>query len=347
MKPAADPHAPPIVQALDTAFRYLRWLGLLLAGLYLATGITAVQPDEQVIVLTLGRVRGDPKTSTFLAWPYPIDDPIHVRTREAKRLDIQDLWHALPEGTKAGSSQDPLSPDYVFADEYVPEKIDPMREGYCLTADMGVLQARVGVKYQVSDAVAYRLGQTDPEEVLRVIVMSAVTRALGGMKIDDALAQRGPLSTAIQTHVQDRLKEVQAGITVNSVELTYLHPPRHVIKDFQQVYLARLEASSKEKTANAEAVRLRKRAEADALTTITNAENYKKNLIERARGEAAAFKAIASEYRKAPDVVASRIYYETIEQIGRRVRLRALTPAAGAETTIIADFDEPLPEKPK
>ena len=55
MRREPDVTAPPIVQALDTAFRYLRWLALLLAVLYLASGITTVRPDQEAIILRLGK----------------------------------------------------------------------------------------------------------------------------------------------------------------------------------------------------------------------------------------------------------------------------------------------------
>jgi membrane protease subunit HflK len=341
MKPPVDTHAPPIVQAFDTAFRYLRWLALLLAVLYLASGITAVQPDEEAIVLTLGKVTQRRSSGLLLRWPDPIDQVLRVPTRKAQVLDTdRALWHSLD--LTGATVQDPLSPQYVAAQEFVPDRIDPEREGYCIAGDKDIFQARVMVKYHVGDAEQYMLKQADPQALLRSVTLAATTRAIGELSGGDVLAMRGLLAGRIRALVQERLDEVQSGITVEAVELTQLHPPRHVLRAYQAVYVAKIEAANKQEAAKADAAKDIPRAEADATTTITEAENYARTVRDIAAGQAQAFLDLVAEYHKSPSVVAARLYRETVEEIGQRVRLTGVPPDA----SLILDFPPPAPEPP-
>lgn len=347
MKRVADAKTPPIVQAFDTLFRYLRWLALLMAVLYLATGITSVQPGEQAIVLTFGKESKVEDSGLLLAWPYPIDEVVRVATGESRRLEVKELWKLLPGLEQADQSADPLSPEITYSQELVPETIDPLREGYCITGDKDILQAYVAVKYRIDDPVDYALRQTDPEALLTDVTMTALTHVLGGVTVDVALNQRDLIARAIARFIINRLAGAESGIKVESVELVQLHPPRHVIKEFREVVKAEIEVSQKVAKAKADAQRLIKRAEATTSITVAAAEADAKNLREQARGQAEAFSDLLDEYRKNPAVVGPRLYREAIGDIqsaGGRIRVIKAVP--GGVTTIVIQDEDPFAEEP-
>jgi len=339
MRQPVDPHAPPIVQAFDTAFRYLRWLAVLMALLYLFSGITSVQPGEKAIVLTFGRVSRVKTSGLLLAWPFPIDEVERVATGESKRLEVKDLWKALPGLQSGEQSVDPLSPNYVFPDEYIPEQIDPQREGYCITGDEDVLQAYVAVKYQVEDPVQYALGNTEPEAVLRSVVLAATTHAMAGVGVDYALANRAVLAERIRSFVRDRLEQAQTGISVENVELIHLHPPRHVIKEFQDVVKANIERQTRVGQAKADKQTREAQARVQRTSMITDAETEAQHMLQEARGEAEAFTDLVAEYKRAPTVVAARLYRETLEKVFKNVDLRTINAVPGGETIVVIDED--------
>ena len=70
---------------------------------------------------------------------------------------------------------------------------------------------------------------------------------------------------------------------------------------------------------------------------ISEAEAYAINAINRAKGDAARFKSIAEEYRKAPEVTRSRVFIETMEELLAKVakltvvdhNLKGLLPVFG------------------
>ena len=48
---------------------------------------------------------------------------------------------------------------------------------------------------------------------------------------------------------------------------------------------------------------------------MAEAEGYKQEVVDRASGDAARFDQLITEYRKAPAVTRSRLYYETMESV--------------------------------
>jgi len=278
---------------------------------------------------------------------------VRVATEEAKSLDVDDLWHALPGMRVAGEARDPLSPDYVFAMEVVPTTIDPLREGYCITGDREILQAYVVVKYRVTDPVAYALGFTDPEAVLRNAVLAALTRTLAEMPADRALMEEritlGQMT--IRRRVQSRLDGLRRGneelpaITVETVELAYLHPPRHVYEEFRKVMEAQSKARQEELRADAERIARIANARAEALDIITAAENYAAGLREEATGKAKGFHALRAEYRRNPAVAGFRMYREAMDEVFAVADVHAVTVIPGGKVTVVVGGLERKPKR--
>ncbi|MCB1035163.1 MAG: hypothetical protein KDD47_15150, partial [Acidobacteria bacterium] len=53
----------------------------------------------------------------------------------------------------------------------------------------------------------------------------------------------------------------------------------------------------------------------EAQQMVEQAEGYALNRVNRAEGDAARFRALFEEYRKAPEVTRTRLYLETMEEI--------------------------------
>src|SRR5215475_14273465 len=133
---------PVVLEALASGLRSFRWVALVLFIIYLCSNITIVQPNEVAIVLQLGKLAGDgpddqiKQPGLLFAFPYPIDRVIRVPVKEEGEVIISDLWKAATEGSAN-------------------DVIDPIKEGYCLTGDQNILQARVNAKYRITDPIAF------------------------------------------------------------------------------------------------------------------------------------------------------------------------------------------------
>jgi len=102
------------------------------------------------------------------------------------------------------------------------------------------------------------------------------------------------------------------------VKLQDVNPPNSVKPAFNEVNEAKQEQEKLINQAEEDYNRVIPEARGKAEQIVSNAVGYADGLVKRAEGDAAKFKAVYTEYRKAPKLTKNRIYLETMERIYRR-----------------------------
>jgi membrane protease subunit HflK len=175
--------ADVVFQGLEAGLRMFRWVVVILLVLFLVSGITKIEPDSVGLMLRFGELQGASpgervrQPGLLLALPFPIDEVKTVpgKDKEGEVL-IDEVWKEITQ-------------------DVTTDTIDPVLEGYCLTADQNILQAKIAVKYKVSDPVAFELwmDKNDREALLRDVVLAALVQTVAAWTMDDALRlQRSP-----------------------------------------------------------------------------------------------------------------------------------------------------------
>ncbi len=168
---------PAIFQGLDAGLRMFRWVVLVLLAFFFASGITMVQPNNIAMVLRLGKLEGKTEAARIkqpgllLALPYPIDRVIQVPVREEGEVTTEEVWKPLD-------------------DKVLNFMIDPIKEGYCLTGDQNIVQAKITVKYRISDPVAYEFWIDDPEAILKDAILASLTQTVSSWDVNDVIRLR-------------------------------------------------------------------------------------------------------------------------------------------------------------
>jgi membrane protease subunit HflK len=316
----ARTQAPPVIfQGLQVGLRMFRWVVILMLILFLFSGITQVQSEGVGLQLRFGRLVGPPHPpGLLLALPFPIDEVLAVPTRQEGEVVIEDLWRKV----NGAATQD---------------KIDPTVEGYCLTGDQNIVQARLVAKYRVIDPVRYRLAFVEPERLLQDVVMAATNHVIAGWQVDDVLRLQRPLadvSTATQSlaetvraAAQERLDALNSGLRLLAIEFNEIHPPRHVVAAFRDVQNAKIEIDTAQR--EAEGIRDSEIPQAEAAKNrmIQEATAYHSSAIAEAEAEVAVFRELFVEYRKNPQLVRQRLLLETFEAVLENAgQLRFVTP---------------------
>src|SRR5215217_1893832 len=156
--------------ALAATIKLLRWLLAGLVGIYLCSGITRVAPNEDALVYRLGRLQREvhPPGLCF-ALPPPIDRVVKIPTRTQHELFL-NAWspdeHAAVPSTPlaSGASEMPASLLAVLptantglAGSAPPagKGLHPVFDGYTLTGDANIVQARLTARYRITDPFAY------------------------------------------------------------------------------------------------------------------------------------------------------------------------------------------------
>ncbi len=332
-----------INESLDSAFRFLRWSGIIVLIVIACSGVTFVKPDEAAMVLRFGRLTGATPADQvhgpgiLIALPYLIDEVVRVPVKRVQEVQVTLFsGEALP--SIADDSEDATAPE---------ASLDPRTVGYCLTGDQNIVHADALVKYQVSDPIAYALLTRAPESIVNDVVCEALTQAIGCAGVDAVLAEgKKALATSVMLRAQKRLDDAGVGVALAALEFREIRPPDAVAPDFEAVVSAYVEKETKVRESHTYRETEVPQAQADRDRMISDAEAFAADRLARARGEVSTFRSVLAEYRDNPKVVRERLYREATEKIVGGVGSRTLVPRTGGRMTVLVP-SESAPVKKK
>jgi membrane protease subunit HflK len=279
-------------------------IGVLAAWSYF--GFYQLEPGQAAVILRFGeyvRTEGDPGLRWHL--PPPIEDHEIVNVAS---IDKEEF------GTRGAGADSPTS-----ADERV--------EASMQTSDNNIVHVGFVVQYRIKDAFAARYRVAQPREILRDAAQSAVRGVVGRHSIDGVLsAERGLVEAESEESLQASLDHYESGLEVIGVELQDVSPPPEVRSAFDDVLAAIQDRNRAVNEAEGYANEVLPKARAEAIEARESARGYKEAKVAEAAGEAARFRAIAGEYLKAPEVVRTRLFLETMEQVMPQVNAVIVEP---------------------
>ncbi|MGN0903808.1 MAG: FtsH protease activity modulator HflK [Alphaproteobacteria bacterium] len=295
---------------------------LLIWGL---TGFYQVQPQEQGVVLRFGKYAYTTAPGLHYHLPYPIETVMTPNVSRENRIEIGFRTESpVRRYGSSGATRDVRS------------------ENIALTGDENIVEVNFTVTWKVKNAGDFLFNVRDPESTVRIAAESAMRDAIGMTPIMQIIAddRKGVQEQAEKT-LQRLLDDYKTGITVTSVQLTKADAPAQVIDAFNDVQRAK---ADKERLGNeAEAYRndVLPRARGQAAQIVSEAEAYRSKVVDAAKGDTARFNAVFEEYRNAKEVVARRMYLETMEDVYGKVNKVIVDPSA-AGTGVVPYL--PLPE---
>jgi membrane protease subunit HflK len=277
--------------------RLLPILVLLVAlGVWAATGFYDVAPDEQAVVLRLGRYARTVEPGRFL-W--------HARGLESvfKQRVTTTLREEFGYRTKS------LGPP-AEVEEHPEEKA-------MLTGDENLVDVDFVVQYRIRDLRDWLFGIRSEERdaVIRQAARATVRAVVARNPVDLVLTQRGPIQDEIRVQLQALLDSYRAGVHVQSVQLQDVDPPAAVREAFADVTSAAQDRESAVLEAQGYADKVVPQARGRAEEVLNQARAYREQRILESQGQVAKFSALLVEYQRAPAVTRERLYLETMEAI--------------------------------
>jgi modulator of FtsH protease HflK len=267
--------------------RHLTLLAFLVALGWLATGIYRVQPNEQGVVLRLGKWVDTTGPGLHFHLPFPIETALFPKVTQINQLS---LTRAAPDVSGARNQM--------------------------LTGDENLVEADCVISWKIKDAGKYLFKVYDPEKLLALAAESAVRDVIAKNPIQSALAEgRQQIADQITDVLQTRLDSYQAGILITQVQLLRVDPPLAVIDAFNDVQRARADQERARNEAEAYRNDILPRARGEADRMIEEAEGAKTQAINLAQGEVSSFEALYDTYKKAPAMTAWRLYLDSVDEI--------------------------------
>lgn len=251
--------------------------------LWMLTGIYIVDTGNNAVVLFLGKEQA--VTGPGMHWRFP--SPIG----EHRIINVENRFSATIGGRQ---------------------------ETMMLTKDEAIVDVRVEVQYEINraDPASYWFASTNPDEILRDVVESAVRERVGQTSLDAILTSgRAQLMVEVKTLAQDVLNDYNIGLNITNVNLVDAQAPKPVQAAFTDAIKAREDEQRMINQAETYVTDVLGRLNGEVQRELARAEGYKQSVIAKAEGEAYRFSLLNQAYAKAPSITRQRLYLDSMETI--------------------------------
>jgi membrane protease subunit HflK len=308
------------------SLRGLLLIGLIAVGVWLASGIYRVQPEQEGIVLRFGKYVRNAEPGLHWHMPSPIEAVLTPSVTRENRVEI---------GFRSGA-----------AEGRAVSSRDLQEESLMLTGDENIVDINFTVFWKIKDAGQFLFGVREPEALVKVAAESAMREVVGQTPIQQALTEgRDKIEVDTASLLQKLLDSYGAGVEVRRVQLQAVDPPSQVVDAFNDVQRARADRERLRNEAEAYRNDIIPRARGDAERLLQEAQAYREEILNRAQGDAKRFQSVYQAYQANKDVTVERMYIETMEQVLKNTNKVILDRGDGAQGVLPY---LPLPElKPR
>lgn len=251
------------------------WL-VLIAFLWLLSGIFVVSPAEQAVVTRFGK------------FAYTLEPGMHWILRgveSERRVNVRQVYH------------------FNYGDAM-------------LTRDENIVNIELAVQYRTGNAKQFLFNVRNPIVSLKQATASALRQVIGHTTLDETLTTgRVKVRDQVQRALQAMMASYQTGIEIDDVALLPAKPPEAVTIAFDDAIKAREDEQRYINNAKAYAMKVKPIAEGKAARLIRAAEADRQKLVLEATAKTADFLAILPEYTRSPEVTQSRLYLDTMEHV--------------------------------
>ncbi|MEM8960026.1 MAG: FtsH protease activity modulator HflK [Acidobacteriota bacterium] len=265
-----------------------------LIGGVLAQGIYTVDNGETAALLRFGRVIDDAVGPGLHLRIPGVDTVVKARTGEVFRLSVEG---------------------------------DFATEVQLLTGDENLIETTLVVQYRISDLGAYLFATARPELLVSQAVRAGLVEAFAGTPVDELLTSaKAQVQNDVRNQAQRHLDRYGAGLTIVSVNLQTVNPPREAASAFRMVSDARAEAARKVSEAEAARGRSLRLAEGEAGKMLSEARATADGRRTAAAGAAERFNALLAQKRRSPGQTRIQLYNATIRRVLPAAQLILLPP---------------------
>ena len=288
-----DAGSQALSEALRSSFGIIKGIMVLLVIVFLGSGFFTVGPQEQAVIIRLGKPIGEGEKALLgpgLHWalPYPIDEYRRVPISAIQKVSSTVGWYATkPEEELAGTETASLpagSPLNLLAD------------GYALTADQNIVHTRATLTYHISDPVGYIFNFVNASNAVQNALDNSLLHAASGFKVDDLLTRDvAGFKEAVRKRVVELVERENLGITVEEC-LVQSRAPRQLKEAFENVTKALQTREKVLNDARTTEIQLVSKAGAEANARVNASESDRARLVSDVRSQAERFRDVLPKY---------------------------------------------------
>jgi len=313
---------PPQVDEMVKQFKKFRLpggplaLGVVVLALIGLTSFYTVNQDEVGIIQRFGRYTETTQPGLNFKMPLGIDTVTKVNV---KRVQTEEFGASVAE--------------VDFRSRAKPGA-DPTSVALMLTGDLNVAVVPWIVQYRIKDPYNYLFKVANVRKLLTDMSEAAMRLVVGDRSINEVISKRDEIAIEAMGLLQRELDQAETGIHIVTIEMKKTNVPSAVQPSFNEVNQATQEKEQMIYQANEDYNKSIPAARGEAERTLKSAEGYALNRVNRAKGDAARFRDVYEEYRKAKDVTKARLYLEN---------MRSLLPKLGPVYIVDSEQKNTLP----
>jgi len=254
---------------------------VLIAAVWIGSGIYRVDAQERAIILRFGKYEQTSGPGYNWHLPWPIERKIIVN----------------------------VSRQYSVTDD-----------ASMLTADTNLVEVKSAVQYIQPDPLKLLFKVRDVEETLNQVSESAMREAVGRASLDKALAFDPSITDRARVLLQRTLDAYDMGIRILSVNLTDVNVPDAVQDAQRDAIKADKDRQRYQQEAELYRNDVLPRARGEAAKQLQDAEAYQLQVLAVAKGETARFDQVLEQYERSPAVTRERMYLDTMGNVYKNSR---------------------------
>ncbi|MBN2050331.1 MAG: FtsH protease activity modulator HflK [Spirochaetales bacterium] len=273
------------IRFLRKRWRLLTGLGILsLVVVFILTGIYTVPVNMTGAVFRFGDLVNDGvKPGIHFALPAPVNRVRSINTTEVRSMT-------------AGEGES------------------------FITGDENIIDMAATIQFRITGYGEYLTGSEDWDKVMRQGATAVLSRIVAGMNIDEVLTTgKSRIQLEAREKIQELLEGYGAGISIMSVSLSSITPPREAASSFRRVADARSRRAELVNKARSERNRKLAQARGEAAALVRGARSEAEELVKRAEGTAERFEDLEAEYRG--EVNAFDLYVSSVKESLARARV--------------------------
>ena len=282
---------------LNTTTKLFVFVVIAIVALFCLSGIKFVKSGNVALVLRFGKLVGSTAeeqihdAGILFAFPSIIDEVVTVPTGSVIEQKIQTHY-------TSGKMKSDIS-----------------KNKYVITGDNNIAVISASLKYTITDPVAYALKINSIESVIDATVSNAMVKTSANMSVDDILTSgKEEFAKKVIKSSQDELNNIEAGVSIKTIELIYVGMPKEVREIYEGVNAATVEANTLIEKAEQYKQNIIPSAESSAKREITAAQSEYSTAIAGANDALSEFWGVVDEYKQNKSVVRTRIYNKKVSE---------------------------------
>jgi membrane protease subunit HflK len=217
-----------------------------------------------------------------------------------------------------------------------------------VTGDLNAAHVEWVVQYRIINLADYLFKVREAADTLRDVSESVMREIVGDRTVDEVLTVgRLEIETEALGKMNKIAKLYDLGLAVDQVQLKGVNPPPPVRQSFDEVNRAQQEREQLINVARGEYNKAVPRAKGEADQKLSEAEGDALKRVNESTGDAGRFKAVFSEYGKAPEVTRQRLYLETMTEILPKLGNKVILDEAASNVLPFLPLNPGTPAAPR